>query len=277
LSVTLSVLGKRVPGLLFVSEFRPDGTMSKRNVSVLAVIVASLTIACSDSVAPPRAATIVINSVADQRGFAGDFAPENPEILVLDATGQPVQGVTVKFAVIAGGGSVSNATTVSGPQGRATAGAWTLGRSIGENAVVGSVDGVGSVNFKAEGMPVPTGTFQLATIDGFPLPLRFSSSVDPCFLYDADCLDDVVVGGTFTLTGAKAYSFVERVRTLDGAEIQGETTGNFAPKWPDSFSFYLNGFPWISGKLEGDNLTVGVWDEFGDILHSYVFIRETSL
>ncbi|MFN2603340.1 MAG: Ig-like domain-containing protein [Gemmatimonadaceae bacterium] len=236
--------------------------MSKRKLSILAVIVASLTIACSDSVAPPSAATIVINSVADQEGFAGEFVFENPEILVLDASGQPVQGVTVKFAVTEGGGSVSNATTISGPQGRASAGAWTLGPSIGENAVVGSVDGVGSIRFKAEGVPVPTGTFQLTTIDGFPLPFRWPPN------------EDLIIGGTFTLTGAKAYSFVERVRTVDGAEIQGETVGKFAPKGADGFSFYLNGFPWIDGKLEGDKLTLGVWDD-SDLIHVYEFAKES--
>jgi hypothetical protein len=129
--------------------------------------------------------------------------------------------------------------------------------------VVGSVDGIGSVQFNAQGIPVPTGTFQLTTIDGSPLPVRYPSSVDQ------------IVGRTYTLTGAKAYSFVLRYLTLDGAEIQ-ETTGKFAPKEPDGFSFYSNGFPWIDGKLEGDNLTVGVWDDFGDNLHSYVFVRQTS-
>jgi hypothetical protein len=238
--------------------------MSNRKLSAFAIIVASLTIACSDSVASPRAATLVANSVADQKGFAGEFVSENPEVLVLDTNGQPLAGVTVKFAVTAGGGSVSNATTVSGPQGRATAGAWTLGASIGANTVVGTVDGVGSVQFKAEGVPVPTGTFQLTTIDGSPLPLTYSMS------------DDVIVGGSFTLTGNKAYSFVVRTRTLDGTEIQGETSGKFAPKWPDGFSFYLNGFPWIDGKLDGDNLIVGVWDDFSDDLHSYLFVRQTA-
>src|SRR5258708_30972709 len=130
-------------------------------------------VACTETTALPKAATIVVNSVADQQGFAGDFAPENPEVLVLDANGQPIAGTTVKFAVTAGGGSISNVTTVSGPQGRATAGAGTLGPSLGVNTVGGSVDGVGSVQFEAEGVPVPAGTFQLVTIDGFPIPYRY--------------------------------------------------------------------------------------------------------
>ena len=178
--------------------------------------------------------------------------------------GQPIAGVTVKFAVTAGGGSISYATTVSGPRGRATAGAWTLGPLVGVNTVVGSVDGVGSVQFKADGVAVPSGTFQLATVDGFPLP--FNSPAD----------FNVVLGGTFTLTGARAYSFVERIRNSDGVVIQGETSGRFTAKWPGSLSFLSpNGFPWIDGTLDGDSLTVGFWDG-NDSLHSYVFVRENS-
>ena len=75
--------------------------MSKRNLSVLAILVASVTTACRDSVAPPKAATIEVNSGADQQGFTGEFVTENPEVLVRDGNGQPVAEVTVKFAVTA--------------------------------------------------------------------------------------------------------------------------------------------------------------------------------
>jgi hypothetical protein len=226
-----------------------------------------LSTGCADETHPSGptslpATTIEVNSVADQQGFTGDFVSENPEVLVRDGNGQPLPGITVKFAVTAGGGSVSNATTVSGPQGRATAGAWTLGPSVGVNTVVGSVDGVGSVQFRAEGVPVPSGTFQLATVDGFPLPFT-----------DAD--GDDVVGGTFTLNVAKSYSFVQRIRTSDGAVNQGETSGSFIAKWPNGLSFFFNGFPWIDGTLQGDILSVGFWD-YSDNLHSFSFVRETS-
>lgn len=237
--------------------------MSKRKLSVLAIMAASVAIACSDSVAPPKASTIEINSASDQQGFAGDFAAENPEVLALDANGQPVQGVTVKFAVTAGDGSVSNATTLSGPQGRATAGAWTLGPSLGVNTVVGSIDGVGSVQFKAEAVPVPSGTFQLTTVDGFPLP--FTTVVG----------FDTVLGGTFTLTAARAFSFAEQIRDSDGAVIEGNVSGAFTAKSPKGLSFFSNGFEVLEGTLEGDTLTVGIWD-LDDNIHSFVFVREAS-
>ena len=130
--------------------------------------------------------------------------------------------------------------------------------------MVGSVDEVGSVPFNAEGVPIPAGTFQLTTIDGFPIPFAYPST--------SDCM----VGGTFTLTVAKSYSFVLRIRTSDGTVHQGETSGRFFLKWPKGLSFHADGFPWIDGTLDGDTLTVGIWDAFTDMLHSYVFVRETS-
>jgi hypothetical protein len=249
---------------MVIIEMRRHMSRIQLTASVFALLFGG--IACTETTALPKAATIDVNSVADQTGFLGAFVAENPEVLVRDAGGQPVAGVTVKFSVTAGGGSVSNATTVSGPQGRATAGAWTLGPLAGVNTVVGTVDGVGSVQFKADAVPVPTGTFRLATIDGFHIP----------FAYAYPFSSDSIVAGTFTLTSARVYTFVVQADTSDGLLNQRETSGGFAPKLPKGLTFYLNGFPWIDGTLDGDTLTVGVWDDFMDALHSYVFVRETS-
>jgi hypothetical protein len=230
--------------------------------AVLAVLFGGA--ACTETTALPKPATIEVNSVADQSGFLGSLVAENPEVLLRDANGEPLAGVTVKFLVTQGGGSISNAATVSGPQGRATAGAWTLGPYPGVNTVVGSVEGVGGVLFKAEATPVPSGTFHLATIDGFHIPFAYSFSLDS------------IIAGTFTLTSAKAYTFTLQVHTYNGPVTQEETSGGVAPALSNGLTFYLNGFPWIGGKLDGDTLTVGVWDDFSDDLHSFVFVKEAS-
>lgn len=222
------------------------------------IMIMSMVLACNDSVAPPRAATITINSVADQDGFVGDFAPENPEILVLDSNGQPLAGVVVDFAVTAGGGSISNAATVSGPQGRATAGAWRLGPSVGLNTVVGGVDGVGLVQFNATGAPIPSGTFKLATVDGQSLPFVANSTA--------------VLGGTFTLSADKTYRVELLIHYSDDTVVPDVTSGAFTARWPKGLSFYFNGSPWVDGSLEGDALNVRLWGN-DDNLHSYDFVR----
>ncbi|MCA6451356.1 MAG: Ig-like domain-containing protein, partial [Chitinophagaceae bacterium] len=56
-----------------------------------------------------------------------------PSVLVTDASGNPVSGVTVTFTVTAGGGSVTGATATSNANGIATVGSWTLGPNVGTN------------------------------------------------------------------------------------------------------------------------------------------------
>ena len=239
--------------------------MSKRSISAMALIVALETLGCSDSVAPPKAATIEVNSFANLVAFAGSSVGDNPEVLVRDGNGQPISGIQVKFMVTAGGGSITNATTVSGPQGRATAGAWILGPAAGLNTLVGSVDGVGSVQFSAQAVPFPTGTFQLATIDGASLPFT-----------DIWSSNRVVVGGTFTLASDRTYSYVLRVRRPDGAVVdEDRLSGSFGPKGQTALSFFVDDWPWVDGSVQGDTLVAYIWD-FSDNLHPYVFVRESS-
>ncbi len=57
----------------------------------------------------------------------GTALPNPPSVVITTPTGAPVPGVSVAFAVTAGGGSVAPATAVTDGAGRATVGSWTLG------------------------------------------------------------------------------------------------------------------------------------------------------
>jgi hypothetical protein len=207
--------------------------------------------------------------MVDQQGFAGfpgDFATEDPEVLVRDENGKPIAGIEVKFMVTSGGGSVFHATAISGPQGRATSGRWTLGPSFGVNTLVASVDRVGSVEFRATTVPAPTGRYELSTIDGASLPFT-----DMISNYTR-----VVVGGTFILASDRTFRYVLRVRTSDGAVVdEGEVTGGFAPRRPTGLTFFVDHWPWADGAVEGDTLVAYLWD-LSDFIHAYVFVRERS-
>ncbi|HEU4829875.1 MAG TPA: Ig-like domain-containing protein [Gemmatimonadales bacterium] len=78
------------------------------------------------------------------------------EVEVTDALGNPVAGVTVSWAVTAGGGSVAPATSVTNAAGLATT-VWTLGAVIGAQAASASAAGLtGSpVAFAATGTAQP--------------------------------------------------------------------------------------------------------------------------
>ena len=73
----------------------------------------------------------------------------NPFVVeVVDENDDPVSGITVTFAVTAGGGSVSPASTTTNNNGRAQT-TLTLGDEIGDNTVTASVTGLRAVTFTA--------------------------------------------------------------------------------------------------------------------------------
>jgi hypothetical protein len=80
-----------------------------------------------------------------QTATAGSELPDSVVVRTLDAGGRPVGGITVAWSVT-GGGSVSAAATVSGPDGM-TGVRRTLGPAAGAQATVATVEGV-------EGSPV---------------------------------------------------------------------------------------------------------------------------
>jgi adhesin/invasin len=66
-----------------------------------------------------------------------------PSVIVKDANQVGVAGVTVTFAVTAGGGSVTGASTTTDAFGVASASSWVLGASAGQNTLTATVTGSG--------------------------------------------------------------------------------------------------------------------------------------
>jgi adhesin/invasin len=89
--------------------------------------------------------TIAANSVTTQSAIAGTAVAAPPSVLVTDAGNNPVAGVSVTFAVTAGGGAISPAspaTVSTNASGIATLTSWTLGATVGANSVTASVAGL---------------------------------------------------------------------------------------------------------------------------------------
>ena len=75
-----------------------------------------------------------------------------PAVLVADGQGHPVEGVSITFSVLGGGGSVSGANAISNQQGVATVGGWTLGPVIGAQSLRATIQGTGlAADFIATG------------------------------------------------------------------------------------------------------------------------------
>lgn len=85
----------------------------------------------------------------DQAAPAGTALPQPLRVVAVDRLGAAVQGITVSFAVNAGGGSLSTASAVTGADGSATT-AWTLGTGAGApQAVTATAAGIATVQFTA--------------------------------------------------------------------------------------------------------------------------------
>ncbi|PPS42787.1 N,N-dimethylformamidase beta subunit family domain-containing protein [Chroococcidiopsis sp. TS-821] len=93
--------------------------------------------------------TITIVSGNNQNGNAGAALPEPLVVQVKDTTGNPQAGVTVTFAVTAGGGSVSPTTAITNANGQAST-TLTLGPAADTvNTVKATAPNIGEVTFSA--------------------------------------------------------------------------------------------------------------------------------
>ena len=95
---------------------------------------------------PPDA--IVAVSGNNQSGKPGAKLANPFVVEVIDEDDDPVSGVSVTFAVTAGGGTLSTTNATTNANGRAQT-TLTLGKAIGDNTVAARVTGLTGITFKA--------------------------------------------------------------------------------------------------------------------------------
>ncbi|AHG90461.1 Ig domain protein group 1 domain protein [Gemmatirosa kalamazoonensis] len=93
----------------------------------------------SATVSPGKPASITVQAGNNQSAAVGTAVTTAPSVLVKDAAGNPVQGISVVFTVASGGGSVTNAVATTNAQGIATVGSFTLGSTAGANTLTAQV------------------------------------------------------------------------------------------------------------------------------------------
>lgn len=123
----------------------------------IAVGLLALLAACSDDGTnpPPAAAGMVIVSGNNQTGIVETVLGQPLVVHVEDGAGDDLEGATVNWTVVTGGGAVANASTLTGSNGR-TGTQLTLGPDPGTNEVRASVDGTTlEVTFSATGQEPP--------------------------------------------------------------------------------------------------------------------------
>jgi hypothetical protein len=119
-----------------------------------------------------RTATQIAVKAGDaQTASAGAAVATAPSVVVTDAKGKPVAGVTVTFAVASGGGSATGSPAKTDASGVAAVGSWTLGAGAGANTLTATSAGLtGSpVTFTA------TGTVGALLVELSGTPVRYYS------------------------------------------------------------------------------------------------------
>jgi adhesin/invasin len=215
----------------------PSGTYNLRFTSTNPVLTQVTSVNITIGAGAPT--TIAIQNGDNQTATAGATLPTDPSVVVRDAGGNPVSGVTVTFAVATGGGSITGATAVTNVSGIAAVGSWTIGCVAGSNTLTATSPGlVGSpLTFTATGnvgaasrIQIAAGNNQAATV-GTPL------AVNPSVLV-TDACGNPVPGITTTW----------QVTAGGGSTIGGNTT-------TDASGLATVG--WILGSTAGTNtLTV---------------------
>jgi hypothetical protein len=111
--------------------------LARLGAIVPVVLLAILTACGTDNgvgpVGPPAGLQVVAGD--DQLGTVGAPVPQPPSVRVRDADGRGVAGVSVRFDVISGGGSVTGDSVVTDSEGLATVGEWRLGPLPVENVL----------------------------------------------------------------------------------------------------------------------------------------------
>ncbi len=94
-------------------------------------------------------ATVSIASGNNQTATVGQTVALPPSVVVRDNRGNPVPGVAVTFLIGSGGGAITGASAVTGSNGIATVGGWTLGATAGTQTLIARVTNLPDVTFSA--------------------------------------------------------------------------------------------------------------------------------
>ena len=209
-------------------------TLSRRaRAAAIAILASQLALGCGggDKVEPAVPSSIAATSTTTLQAVAGSSVAEKPSVVIKDQRGNPMAGVSVTFAAVLGGGSVSGASQTTSATGVATVGDWVLGTTAGANALTASASGLSPLTFAATGVAGPASQIvkandaQSATV-GTAVPLAPAVTVTDANgnpVAGATVAYSVASGGG-SITGTSATTGSNGVATL-GAWTLGTTAG----------------------------------------------------
>src|SRR5207237_222283 len=174
------------------------GAAGPRTLSFSAPQLAAVT-SNTVTVIAGAATSIAGNAGNNQTVTAGTAVPIPPSVIVKDASGNPVPGVAVTFAVATGNGSITGASQTTNASGIAAVGSWTLGTAAGQNTLTATSPGV-------NGSPI---TFTATATAGAPSAARSLVAAAP--------------GTIAASSGANAATITVTVNDEFGNPVSGAT------------------------------------------------------
>jgi hypothetical protein len=143
------VLADRSNGLEASEEEPPIANRSTLTIIITIAVILIIAGCDDDPTSSPDGPTHLEALLGDsQTGTVGRELPNDLVVRVTDASGQPVKGVEVQFALVAGGGMFLPSCPITDRMGVAAT-TLTLGAQPGVNEVTASATGLGSVSFTA--------------------------------------------------------------------------------------------------------------------------------
>jgi adhesin/invasin len=208
------------------------------------------------------ATRLVDNTVGTMTGIAGSALSAPFVVTALDASGNPVPGTAITFAVTAGGGTLSTVTIATDLDGRAVT-TLTLGKSVGVNTVEARSGSLTAVAFTATGI-AGTATKVIAISGGVQSGIIAGAQAAPLIALVTDANDNPVSGVSVTFTGgnvspANAQSGANgRVQTmLTTAPLVGTNTIYASATAATSALFSVTTMPGAATQLVGLNTVAG--------------------
>ena len=181
------------------------------------------------------AAHLSANSVTSQSATAGSPVGTPPSVLVTDGQGDPVQGVSVTFAVASGGGTIAGGTATTDITGIATAASWTLGDTDGPNTVTATSAGLSGspLTFHATGVSGTADQIAALAGNGQTADAGTAVAVDPSVVVtdshgnpvSGTAITFAAASGGGSVTGGSAVTNASGVATV-GSWTLGDTAGS---------------------------------------------------
>ena len=161
----------------------------------------------------------------NQQGAPRRTLPNPFVVKVTDDNGSALEGIDVTFAVIAGGGTLSQTTVISSSNGQAES-TLTLGNSEGTNTVEVSVSGI-QVVFNAEGIRIPATLLKISgdNQQGYP-----GVALEQPLIVEVHDAENYVLGGidvTFAVTAGGGT--LSETTVITSANGRAQTTLTLGP------------------------------------------------